>query len=161
MKEKEINDFKKSLEGLSVDELKKIEQELIAEADAVDKSIVNTTFDLPDENYTEVAEAIKYFLDKQQVQWQYTLSMIGMYDFWTDEKPENIPFPQLDAVLRALGGMQFTGYKEWAMVLAINKYFEPLREKYAEITEQAYFVAGKHQMIMEKLGLNTPVQPQE
>ena len=36
-----------------------------------------------------------------------------------------------------------------------------LCEKYAEITEQAYFVAGKHQMIMEKLGLNTPVQPQE
>jgi hypothetical protein len=150
--------FKASLEGKSLEELKAIEQEIIVEADVVNKEIVDTVFDLPAENYAEVAEAIRYFLNKQQVQWQYTLGMVGMYDFWAEEKPDTIPFPQLDSVLRALGGMQFTGYSEWARVIAINKYFEPLREKYSEITKKAYDVADKHQLVMEALKLNEQIE---
>lgn len=154
----EINEFKASLEGMSVEELKKVEQEIIEKAEAIDKEIVATNFDLPTENYEVIAEAVRYFLNKQQVQWQYTLGMIGMYDFWTDTCPGKIPFPHLDSVLRALGSMQFTGYDEWSKVVAINKYFEPLRVEYASLTEKAYVIAEKHQIVMDKLGLNTPVE---
>jgi hypothetical protein len=156
MKELEREEFKKSQESKTVEELKAMEQEIIALAEETDKTIATTNFELPTENRKIVAEAIQYFLNKQEIQWQYTLSMVAMYDFWSSEE-KLIPFPQLDAVLRALGSMKFVGYDEWAKVIAINKYFEPLREQYAEITEKAYTIADKHNLLMEKLQLNTPI----
>lgn len=151
-------DFKKTLDGKSLEELKKIEQKVIAECDAIDKEVAETSFDMPTENYAEVAKSIKHFLDKQTVQWQYTLGMVAMYDFWKDECPKTIPYAQLDSVLRTIGNMQFTGYEEWAMVVAINKYCEPLRAKYTEITQRVYDAASKHQMVMEALGLVQPFE---
>ena len=71
-----------------------------------------------------------------------------------------IPYAQLDSILRTLGGMQFTGYEEWAKVIAINKFFEGLREQYIEVTQKAYDVATRHQMLMDAMGLNTPVPQQ-
>ena len=153
-------DFKKTLDGKSLEELKKIEQKVITECDAIDKEVTETNFDMPVENYAEVAKAIKHFLDKQTVQWQYTLCIVSMYDFWKDECPKTIPYAQLDSVLRTIGNMQFTGYDEWAMVVAINKYFEPLRAKYTEVTQRVYDAASKHQMVMEALGLVQPFEEQ-
>lgn len=152
--------FKKSLEGKTVEELKKIEQEVIAECEKIDAEVAQTEFDMPVENYAEVAEAIRHFLNDQTVQWQYTLGMIAMYDFWTEDCPKTIPYAQLDSVLRTIGSLQFKGYENWCRVVAINKYFEPLREKYVQITQQVYDAASKHQTVMEALGLCTPLQEQ-
>ena len=159
-KETNFEDFKKSLEGKTLPELQEIEKQIVAEADKIDKEISETTFDLPKENYETVADAIKYFLNKQTVQWQYTLGMVGMYDFWDGKHQTKIPYAQLDSILRTLGGMQFTGYEEWAKVIAINKFFEGLREQYVEVTQKAYDVATRHQMLMDAMGLNTPVTQQ-
>lgn len=155
-----MEQFKKSLEGKTVEELKKIEQEVIAECEKIDNEVAKTEFDMPVENYTEVAEAVKYFLNEQTVQWQYTLGMIAMYDFWTEDCPKTIPYAQLDSVLRTIGSLQFKGYENWCRVVVINKYFEPLREKYVEITQKVYDAASKHQVVMEALGLCTPLQEQ-
>lgn len=154
----EIEKFKKSLEGKTVEELRKLEEEIIKEAEVIDKEIAETNFELPKENYDIAAKAVRYFLNKKSVQWQYTMGMVAMYDFWTDEKPETIPYPQLDNILRTLGEMQFTGYEEWAQIVALNKYFEPLREEYITVTQKAYDVATKHNEIMNKLELNTPTK---
>lgn len=159
-KETNFEDFKKSLEGKSLPELQEIEKQIVAEADKIDKEISETTFNLPKENYETVADAIKYFLNKQTVQWQYTLGMVGMYDFWDGKQQTKIPYAQLDSILRTLGGMQFSGYEEWAKVIAINKFFEGLREQYVEVTQKAYDVATRHQMLMDAMGLNTPVTQQ-
>ena len=159
-KDANFEDFKKSLEGKSLPELQEIEKQIVAEADKIDKEISETTFNLPKENYETVADAIKYFLNKQTVQWQYTLGMVGMYDFWDGKQQTKIPYAQLDSILRTLGGMQFSGYEEWAKVIAINKFFEGLREQYVEVTQKAYDVATRHQMLMDAMGLNTPVTQQ-
>lgn len=150
-------DFKKSLEGKSVEELRKLEEKIVKECDAIDKEVAETEFDMPTENYAEVAKAVKFFLNKQTVQWQYTLGMVAMYDFWADECPKTIPYAQLDSVLRTIGSLQFTGYDEWAMVVVINKYFEPLREAYTKVTQKIYDVATRHNIVMETLGLNEPL----
>ena len=135
-KETNFEDFKKSLEGKSLPELQEIEKQIVAEADKIDKEI------------------------SQTVQWQYTLGMVGMYDFWDGKQQTKIPYAQLDSILRTLGGMQFSGYEEWAKVIAINKFFEGLREQYVEVTQKAYDVATRHQMLMDAMGLNTPVTQQ-
>lgn len=161
MTEKDLNDYKLSLDKMTNEELVKLEQDLVEDAKKIDTLVAETTYELSDENYPLVAESIRYFLDKQTVQWQYALAMIGMYEFWNPEKrPESIPYPQLDAVLRTLGNLQFTGFDEWARVVAINKYFEPLREGYVNTTTMIYDCATKHNAVMDKLGLNTPVEHQ-
>ena len=151
-KQKMLKDYEKSVEGKTLEELEKIESQLIAEADENDQKVSKLEFDLPKENYKVVAEGIRKLLNKQTVQWQYTLGLVALYDFWTPEKkPKKIPFAQLDAILRTLGQMQFTGYEEWAAVVAINKYFEPLHNDYVEATESTYDIASKHQIVMQKM----------
>jgi hypothetical protein len=151
-KQKMLKDYEESLNGKTLEELEKIESELIAEADANDQKVSKTEFDLPKENYAFVAEAIRKLLNKQTVQWQYTLGLVALYDFWNPEKKQNkIPYAQLDAVLRTLGQMQFTGYEEWTAVVAINKYFEPLHDAYVAATENTYDIASKHQAVMQAM----------
>jgi hypothetical protein len=62
----------------------------------------------------------------------------------------------LDGTLRTLGEMQFTGYNEWAAVVAVNKYFESLREAYITNSEKVYDVAMKHNEIMDAIALVAP-----
>lgn len=151
-KQKMLKDYEKSLKGKTLEELEEIEKELIVDADENDKIISKTEFDLPKENYKEIAEGIRHLLNKQTVQWQYTLGLVALYDFWNPEKKaDKIPYAQLDAVLRTLGQMQFTGYQEWAEVVAINKYFEPLHKAYVDVTEKTYDIASKHQAVMQAM----------
>ena len=44
--------------------------------------------------------------------------------------------------------------------IVINKYFEPLRDLYYETTSKVFLMANKHNAILEKLQLLTPVGPQ-
>ena len=154
---KDLEDYKKSLEGKTKDELLALEQELIKEADELDKKISVLEFDLPKENYKVAAEAVRTLLNKQSITWQYTLAMVGMYDFWTEKNPGKIPYAQLDSLLHAIGDLKFTGYEEWAMVVALNKYLEPLTKEYQDVTAEIYDVASKHSEVQNALGLNTPL----
>lgn len=151
-KQKMLKEFEESIKGKTLEELEKLESQLIAEADENDQKVSKLEFDLPKDNYKEVAEGIRMLLNKQTVQWQYTLGLVGLYDFWNPEKKsKKIPFAQLDAILRTLGQMQFTGYNEWAAVVVINKYFEPLHNGYVEATEATYDIASKHQIVMQAM----------
>ena len=156
-KKKFLKEYADSLKSLTLDELKAKEQEVIAEAEKTDEEVKNTEFELPKENYKSVAEAIRMILDKETVQWQYTLGLVAMYDFWNPAvRPKTVVYPMLDGTLRTLGNQQFKGYTEWAAVVAINKYFEPLRAKYVETSEKVYDVAAKHNAIMDQMNLLDP-----
>ena len=157
-KRQQIEEFSKKLREMSVEELKKLEQEVIKEAEDTDKKVSETEFDLPTENYSEVARAIQKLLDKQTVEWRFTLGLVSMHDFWDPAKyPTKIKYPMLDATLRTLGEMQYSGYNEWAMVVAINKYFESLHSKYVDTTEAVYDVAAKHNAVLDELKLREPL----
>lgn len=161
-KKKEFEKFENSLKKMSLEELEKLEQEVIAEADKQGEELGKLEFDMPTENYPTVAEAVRKFLNKQSVQWQYTLGLVAMYDFWDPEKhPEKIPYPYLDSILRTLGGLQYTGYDEWAAVVAVNKFFEPLQKAYLEATQETFDIATKHDAIMKAMELNSPVKAKE
>jgi len=156
--QEELSKFKESLSEKTLDELKDLEREIIQKAEDLDKQVSNTTFDLPKANYKKVAEAVQSLLEKQSLPWQGALSMIQLYEFWDPEKkPDKIAYPEIDATLRTLGSLQFTGYVEWAKVVAINKYIEPLRDSYGDLTLQVYDVASRHNFIMDEMQLKTPV----
>lgn len=158
-KQQQIQEFKDSLKGKTVDELKQIEQDIIKEADALDEKIKETSFELPEKGYENVARAIQTLLNKQSVNWQYALAYIAMFDFWNPEKKaDTVAYAMLDSTLRIFGQMEFKGYEEWVAVAAVNKYFEPLQEKYSELTEKVYDIASRHNTVMEALGLTTPIE---
>lgn len=157
-KQKELAKFENSLKKKSLEELTKLEQEVIAEADKNGEELGKKEFDMPVENYKAVAEAVRKFLNKQSIQWQYTLGMVAMFDFWDPEKrPEKIPYPYLDSILRTLGGLQYTGYEEWAAVIVVNKFFEPLQKAYMEATQETYDIATKHDAIIKAIELASKV----
>lgn len=155
-KQKELAKFEKSLKGKTLKELQELEQTLVQDADQNGIELGKLEFDMPEENYFAVADAVRYFLNKETVEWQYTLGLVSMYDFWDPNKrPEKIPYPHLDSILRTLGGMRFTGYNEWSMVVAVNKFFEPLTKAYTDATDVTYDIAMKHDAVlkaMENLG---------
>ena len=157
-KREELEMFARSLKEKSVDELKKLEQEIIKEAEDNDVKTTKAMIKLPKDNYKEVAAGIQRLLDKETIEWRFTLGLVSMYEFWNpDEFHKEIPYPMLDGTLRTLGGLQFTGYEEWATVVAINKYFEPVREEYSNITEKTFDIAAKHNAVMDELKLREPV----
>lgn len=156
---KEIYDeFVKSLEGKTKEELEQIEKDLIEKMDLNDNDVSKVLFDMPSENYTEAAEAIRYFLNKNKVQWQYTLGLITLYEFWMAESATKINYPTLDATLRNLGSMEFSGYDEWKKVVVVNDYFTPLRESYVKYTEKTYLLAQEHSAVLDAMKIFNPVQ---
>lgn len=149
---KKMSEFKKKIQNATIDELKKLEQDVIKEADKVNKEVQETTFVLPEKDYGITACAIRYLLDKVSVQWQYAQAMVDMFDFWNpDEKPESVVYGLLDTTLRQLGQMEFKGVEEWKAVTTVNAYFEPIKEQYIEVSTKIFDVADKHNAILEKM----------
>ena len=154
----ELKAFEESLKNKTLEELQALEQEIIKEADIADKEVSSKEFKLEKTNYAVVAQGIRDLLNKKTVQWQFTLGMVAMYDFWDPKKnPGKVLYPMLDGTLRALGDATFTGYEEWAAVVAINKYFEGIRQEYIDTTEKVYDIAAKHNAIIDEINKKTPI----
>ena len=154
----ELKAFVQSLEAKTLEELKVLEQEIVKEAEEADKEVSSKEFKLDKKNYKIIAQGIRNLLDKKTVQWQFTLGMVAMYDFWDPEKnPGKVLYPMLDGTLRALGDATFTGYDEWASVVAINKYFEGIRQEYVDTTEKVYDIAAKHNAVIDAINKKTPI----
>lgn len=157
MNEKKLNEMtldelSEFIKGASMEDLKKYEQEIIDAADKEQDDLQNRKFKMPTKNYKEVAEYIRYFLNKQTIQWQYTVGYMTMYEFWNPEKAEkNILYPYLDGILRTLGGLNFTGYDEWKKVTVINEFFKPLHQEYYNITTGIYDNAERHNIILQEM----------
>ena len=159
LKEK-YDEFVKSLEGLDEAALRELETKIIDESDEYQKSLNEQMFALPAKGYDELAKAIHLLLNKQTSQWQYTLGLVTMYEFCDEKKrPKEVNYPTLDGTLRTLGSMSFTGYDEWKAVITINNYFEPMRARYVELTNEIYFNAEKHNAVMDKLKVYDPNIP--
>lgn len=158
-KQQELEQYKKEMESKSLDELLKIEQELIANADKINEKIAVQKFKLDTKKYKETAAAIQYFLDKQEVQWQYTVGLITMYEFWDPKtKPAEVTYPMFDSTIRYLGEMKFKGYDEWKKVVLINDYFSSIREEYATLTEEIWDNASKHNVLINRIELLDPTK---
>jgi len=156
-KAKQISEFKASLKDMDVEKLKELEKEIIKEAEDNDEYVAKLEFELPNDNYFDVANAIRMILNKKTVEWRFTLGLVSMYDFWNpQEKAAKITYPMLDSTLRTLGEMQFTGYNEWSAVIVVNKYFEKLREAYVTATEKIYDIASKHSAVIDELKIKDP-----
>lgn len=159
---KVLAEFKASLKEKTLEELEALEAELVKKADDIDERVSKAEFKLATKGYKEMAEAVQYFLNKETVQWQFCLGMKTMYEFWNPENnPKKVGYPMLDSTLRQLGGLQFSGYKEWEKVCVVNEYFSSIRDEYAELTGDIYDTADRHSAVMQEMDLKRPVKEVE
>lgn len=164
---KEMEEFKAKLKEMSVNELKEFEQELIKEAEKNDKKIAKLEFELPgtlDEMSDIADKIIRYVLDEHTVNWQYTLSVVELYDFWmhvNNNTKKKINYYYLDSTIRIMNGLQFKGYDACKAMVDINKYLTPLKDEYVKAYNSIYTYAEKHNMLMQEFDLRVPFDNQE
>lgn len=152
--QKEYNEFVKSLDGKTQDELVVIEQNLIKEIDKHDTKVAKYEFEV--KNPAKLANAVevaRYFINKQKVQFNYAVAMKQLYDSFNIEL-KTIPYPVYDLLLTTLGGMEFTGYDEWDKIIQFNDFAQEYHEEYGELKAKTYRLAEEHSTLQSKMGLS-------
>ena len=151
------SDFKKSLSGKTEAELNTMLEGIIEESKALDAEVGNLIYDINAEGQEEAFTAIKYFVNKQKVRWDYTIGLIELYEFF-DKEQKTITFAALDTILRMLGSLEFDGYYEWKKVKLVNDYFANVAQSYRETTEKIYDIAERYQAVEGQLKMFQPVE---
>ena len=140
------SEFKKTLLNKTDEELQTLLNGIIEESKELDAEVANIKYDLDDNGQTGSFEAIRYFLNKQEVQWNYTLGIIELYEFF-NVKQKTINFATLDTVLRMLGSLKFTGYDEWKKVSLVNDYFTSVAQDYRDLTDEIYNIGERYDAV--------------
>ena len=94
-------EFKASLANMTKEELEALATKLTEESKETDSKVANLTYTLENKGQKAAWDAIKTFLDKQSVKWNYALGLITLYEFF-DKPQKEISFAMLDTVLRLL-----------------------------------------------------------
>ena len=166
--QKQADEHKKKLEEVnSLEEIDKMEKEILEILDEFDKYIKQKRYKLPvsvmfdGALYTkeQVGVKIARSLNKKEVQWQYTLGLYQLYKLWSNIKQfPTIPYDAYDSTVRVLGDITFKGLSEWKDVLVINEFFiNPNKEYYKDSTMLIYY-STLHSQILERKQILTPIQ---
>ena len=109
-KQKVFQKYVAKIAKMNKEQLEKEEQKVVKEADKINEEVVAKKFKLQPEGYKEAAEAIQFFLDKQEIDQSLLGGLITMYEFWDPTKVQKeVDFPTLDSSLRYIGGLRFKG----------------------------------------------------
>ena len=148
------NEFVKSLEGKTNEELLAMEQDLIKEIDKHDRKVAKYEFKVVDkEALKEAVEVYRFFINKQKLQFNYVEGMLQLWDAFNPDI-ETIPYPMLDVILMNLGQLQFEGYDEWVKIMKFNKFTQPYSDEFTKLKARTYLLSEEHSVLQSKLGLN-------
>lgn len=157
----EIKEYSEMVSELnSVEELEEKEKELIKLMEENDEYIKSVKYKLQDavvfngKFYTKsaVSKFINEQFDKLEVNWQMSLGIFQLYDFWKNT-PDEIPYGTLDSTLRTLQQLKFKGYQDMRNILIINEYFKFNHEEYTKDLAKTSLLAEKHNTLIDRLKL--------
>lgn len=148
------NEFVKSLEGKTNEELLAIEQDLIKEIDKHDRKVAKYEFKVADkEALKEAVEVYRFFINKQKLQFSYVEGMLQLWDAFNPDI-ETIPYPTFDVILMNLGQLQFEGHDEWVKIMKFNEFTKPYSDEYTKLKARTYLLSEEHSALQSKLGLD-------
>lgn len=154
----EYDEFIKSLDGKTNEELLAIEQELIKTIDKHDRKVAKTQFKITDkEKYKEAVEIYRYFINQSKLAFNYVEGMLQLWNAFNPDK-DVIEYPVLDLVLVGLGQLQFQGHDEWEKIMKFNEFTKPYSEEYLNLKSRTYLLAEEHSALQSKLGLTDPTK---
>lgn len=172
--ENELIEFKNEVSAITDEKsLNELEEKIVKEIEDYEKKVSEKTFELAKEvvfdgkkySFNDVVNDILYIINKNEVEYKFTLGLYELYNFWKDlcwkgeDKTAVINYSTLDSTLRVLGQVKFSGYSEWKRILVINEFFKNNHAEYVKInTKQVYF-AQQHNIVMDQLQLLKPVDP--
>lgn len=149
----EYDEFIKSLEGKTNEELLAIEQDLIKTIDKHDRKVAKAEFKVASkEDLKEAVEIFHFFLNKQKVQFSYVEGLLQLWDAF-NVNLDTIPYPVLDCVLLNLGQLQFEGHDEWEKIMKFNEFTKPYSEEYTKLKARTYLLSEEHSALQSKLGI--------
>lgn len=166
--EKALNEFKVEVGQVTdVAVLNEMEDKLMEEQQAADEYIKTVKYILPNdveydgERFTKnaIAKLVVEFLNRSEVDWQYTLGLFQLVQLWKSKDLVEIEYGAFDSTLRLLNQLKFKGYTEWRNILAINEYMKGCHEPYSIDTSYLIFLNQKHQEIMNRGQLIQKVEP--
>ena len=166
--ENALNEFKNELNKITdTDTLTKMEEDLMTEQKAADEYIKNVEYALPDavvyddERFTKnaVAKLVVDFLNRSEVDWQFTLGLFQLVQLWKSKDLKTITYNEFDSTLRLLNQLKFKGYTDWRNILAVNEYMKGCHEPYSIDTSYLIYLNQKHQAIMDRATLVQKVEP--
>lgn len=168
--QKEVDEYKEYLSTIdSIEKLNEEEKKCIEALDEYDKYLNDVKYDIPNDVTWEgkkysrqaIVEQILYFINKLEVQWSYTLGLYQLYNIWRDSSNKTISYKHLDSTLRILEQPKFKGYSEWRDILMINEYMKQLHEQYTNELSMQIALGQKHNAVLERIELITPVAVRE
>ena len=172
--DEEVAQFTESLKEVDdVEKLHKLEEDIIKDIDANNERLAAVKYPLPEQTtfrgqvFTRAKASgfVADLLNAQEVGWQMTLGLFDVIDFWkkiASEKGDTteVPYQIYDATLRFLGQQKYRGYEMFKKVLVVSGLFADARDLYLNDLTYTYYLANKHNAIIEREGaieaLNTP-----
>lgn len=166
---KDAESYKETVENYTIEQLKEEEKTIVDSQIAYEEHIKTIEYELPKDlvwegktySRNEISSKIIYFLNKNEVQWDYTLGMYELVKIWKNLSNTIISYGAFDSTLRLLNQCKFKGFEEWRDILSINEYFKPLHEQYSkDITHQLY-LAKLHESVISRMELIEPIKKNE
>ena len=170
MLQADIQKYVVELESIeSEEELLQREQEIMKFMNENDARMKDVKYALPSEctfdkqcfSKEKVSEFIVDILEKQEVEWSYTLGLYEMVRLWKDKNLKEIQYHAYDSVLRLLGGVKYKGFQEWKKILVVNEFLVHCHEEYVRDYGYIIYLSQLHNAILEGLKkLNGEVEPE-
>ena len=166
--EKILSDFKEEVGGINdVEKLGEMEKTLMDEQKEVDAYIKEVTYTLPTsvewdgERFTknDIAKFVVEFLNRAEIDWQYTLGYYQIVKIWKNKDLKTITYNEFDSTLRMLNNLKFKGFSDWKNILVVNEYMKPCHEPYSIDTSYLILLNQKHQAIMDRTTLVQKREP--
>lgn len=166
--EKRLDEFKTKVSEIKDSEtLTKLEEELMEEQKEFDEYIKTVKYTLPEaadydgERFTKnaVAKLVVEFLNRSEVEWQYTLGLFQLVKLWKEKDLIEIDYGAFDSTLRLLNNIKFKGFRDWRNILAVNEYMKGCHEPYSIDTSYMIYLSQKHQEVMNRSTLIEKVEP--
>lgn len=148
----------------TIEELQEMETELMGVHDTFGAELKERMYNLPTsatfdgEEYkkSKIAENIIYFLNKQEVEWSYTLGLYQAVKFWKNVE-DTIPYEVYDSTLRLLNQVKFKGTSEWEKILAINEFMASCHSEYVKDATYLIYLSQMHNCLMDRAKLLQPM----
>lgn len=142
---------------------------IVTALDDYDAHLSEVKYKLPknvhfnDANFTkqDISNRIVEFVNRQEVEWSYSLGMLQTVQFWKkigrEQSDSYIDYKIYDSILRLLGSLKYKGYEEWESILAINEYLGETHEQYTRDTVYLIYLSKLHSIVLDKMQkINNP-----
>jgi hypothetical protein len=160
--DQELDEYNKKVDEVMDQEvLNSMESDLMKEMDENNTYLKQVEYELPNavefngKRWTknDIAAKIIYFLNKNEVEWSYTLGLFELVKLWKNKDFAKISYNLYDQTLRTLNQVKFKGYDEWESILAVNEYMKLNHDNYTKDTATILLTHQKHDAVLKRMQL--------